>query len=197
MARPAHTDPVDWLRADRARALERRDPCAGLCVVASVDAAGNPDARTMVLRDVEGRFAVFANRTSPKWPQLSGAVPVAVVVWLPTLEVQYRLRCRADAVPDAVVHASWRLRPEIPKRLDWVYTAGLAQGSAVADRDALVAAIREAAVPDPLVAPRTAGGFFLEPFLIDRLDLAQPDGIHDRRRFERAHASWLESILVP
>jgi hypothetical protein len=85
----------------------------------------------------------------------------------------------------------------IPKRLDWYYTRHQAQGTAVADRASLVEGLHGVALPDPLVAPNTAGGLFVEPFTIDRLDLAQPDGIHDRRHFARRDAEWFESILVP
>jgi hypothetical protein len=32
---------------------------------------------------------------------------------------------------------------------------------------------------------------------VDRLDLAQPDGVHDRRHFERREGDWHERIRVP
>jgi pyridoxamine 5'-phosphate oxidase len=197
MERPAQTDPLDWLRADRDRAAEARDPCASLCTVASVDANGHPRARTLVLREIEGRFAVFTNRTSPKWSQLEQGISIAVVVWLPSLQLQYRLQCSTSAVPAALVHASWQLRPPAPKRLDWYYTQHRPQGAPVADRAALVDGLERTALPDPLVAPATAGGLFVEPFAVDRLDLAQPVGIHDRRHFERRDAGWFETVLVP
>lgn len=197
MERPASQDPLELLRADRARAAAAKDPCASLCTVASVDATGQPRARTLVLRDVDGRLAVFGNRTSPKWSQLERGASVAVVVWLPALNLQYRLQCSTRPVPTEVVHASWQLRPAVPKRLDWYYTEHQPQGTPVTDRAALVKGLANVALPDPLVAPGTAGGLFLEPFTIDRLDLAQPDGIHDRRHFEWRAGQWLETVLVP
>jgi pyridoxamine 5'-phosphate oxidase len=197
MQRPSTLDPVELLKSDRARAAAARDPCANLCTVASVDANGHPHARTLVLRDVEGSLAVFSNRTSPKWTQLQGSAPIAVVVWLPLLNLQYRLRCTTRPVPAALVHASWQLRPDIPKRLDWYYTRHRPQGSPIDDRATLVAGLANVTLPEPLVAPDTAAGMYLEPFVVDRLDLAQPDGIHDRRHFEREDARWFETVLVP
>jgi pyridoxamine 5'-phosphate oxidase len=197
MERPASQDPVALLRSDRARAAAAQDPCANLCTVASVDQHGHPHARTLVLRDVEGALAVFSNRTSPKWSQLDGPVPVAVVVWLPVLNLQYRLRCATRPVPAAIVHASWQLRPAIPKRLDWFYTHQRPQGAPVADRMQLLADLANVVLPEPLVAPHTAGGLYLEPFVVDRLDLAQPDGIHDRRHFEFRDDGWFETVRVP
>ena len=194
---PATPDPIVWLRADRARAQTARDPCATLCTVATVDAAGHPQARTLVLRDVDGRLAVFLNRTSPKWIELDKAPSVAVVIWLPVLNLQYRLGCRIEPVPDAIVAASWQLRPPAPKRLDWLYTATLPQGSMVRDRAHLLEALDSVTLPDPLVAPPTAAGLYLDAFSVDRLDLAQPDGVHDRRHFERREGEWHERIRVP
>ena len=197
MQRPAAADPIELLRADRARALGQRDPCANLCTLASIDASGQPQARTLVLRDLGGALAVFSNRTSPKWQQLELGGSVAVVVWLPSVNLQYRLQCTTRPVPDSTVHESWLLRPEVPKRLDWFYTHHLPQGSMILDRDTLVAGLSALDLPRPLVAPETAAGRFLEAFTIDRLDLAQSDGIHDRRHFERHDQGWLESLLVP
>lgn len=193
----ARTDPIDWLREDRARALTAQDPCAGLCTVATVDAAGHPQARTLVLRDMNGRFALFLNRTSPKWLELDCAPSVAVVVWLPVLNLQYRLACRLEPVPDTLVAASWQLRPPAPKRLDWLYTETLPQGSIVRDRAHLLEALDSVPLPDPLVAPPTAAGLYLDAFTVDRLDLAQPDGVHDRRHFERREGRWHERVRVP
>jgi len=197
MAHPAGIDPLVLLKGDRARAAAARDPCANLCTLASVDQHGHPHARTLVLREVDDGFAVFSNRTSPKWTQLEGSASVAVVVWLPLLNLQYRLQCTTRPVPAEIVHASWLLRPEIPRRLDWYYTNHQPQGSRLPHRNALVEGLAAVAMPQPMAAPHTAGGLFIEPFRIDRLDLAQPDGIHDRRHFERHPEGWVEAVLVP
>ncbi len=197
MERPATTDPMARLLEERAAARDHQDPCANLCTVASVDVDGMPDARTLVLRELDGELAVFSNRTSPKWGQITDRGVVAVVVWLPTQNLQYRLRCTTSPVPDEVVHASWQLRPLVPKQLDWFYTHEQPQSSPVSDRATLLSTLAALDLPEPLVAPETAGGLFLYPTIIDRLDLAQPDGVHDRRHFQRTDQGWLESVLVP
>ncbi len=197
MQRPASIDPVAQLRAERISARENEDPCASLCTVASVDRDGLPQARTLVLRDVEEQLAIFGNRTSPKWRQMHEGTVVAVVVWLPSLSLQYRLRCTTRPVADHVVHASWQLRPATPKKLDWLYTHHQPQSTPVTDRAALLSLLGSLDLPEPLIAPDTAAGLFLTPQVVDRLDLNQPDGVHDRRHFERTDRGWLESVLVP
>lgn len=189
------SDPLDRLAEDRRLAFTRQDPCAGLCTLASLDASGWPDARTVVLRDLADQLAVFVNATSPKFAHLDR---VSVVVWLPTLNVQYRLRCGTTPVPQALVAESWQLRPEPPKHMDWLYTLKQGQSTAIDSREALLEALAALELPDPLVAPETARGFYLNPERIDRLDLGMENGVHDRRRYRRGNpGGWHEEVLVP
>lgn len=191
------------LRADRAAARAQDDPHANLCVLASV-AGGEPQVRTLVLRDVDAppmaavpdsssRLGIFVNRHSPKHGEFAQSQGVAVLVYLPSLGVQYRLRCALKAIPQAIVHANWQLRPPTPKRLDWLY-AQHPQGSVVESRRKLEALLDS---PLPEAAPNSAVGYYLAPNTVDRLHLNQPNGLHDRRRYERRDGVWQEAVLVP
>ena len=81
--------------------------------------------------------------------------------------------------------------------MDWYYTIHQPQGSKVPDRETLLRQLRAVELPDPLVAPETASGLYLLPQGVDRLDLNQADGVHDRRHFELVAEEWVESVLVP
>jgi hypothetical protein len=82
--------------------------------------------------------------------------------------------------------------------MDWLYTLEQAQSSAVESREALLEILGGLDLPDPLIAPDTARGFFLEPELIERLDLGMDNGVHDRRRYLPGNpGGWLEQVLVP
>jgi pyridoxamine 5'-phosphate oxidase len=190
-------DPLAQLDRDRAEARRLEDPCANLCTVASVDAAGSPQARTLVLRDLNERLAIFANETSPKWQEISQNARISVVVWLPILNLQYRLRCGTERVPTHLVHDSWHQRPEPPKRLDWFYTNHLPQSSRLPDRETLLERLAQIDLPEPLAPPQTAAGLYLSPTMVERLDLNQSNGIHDRRHFELSDDGWVQSVLVP
>lgn len=192
----AAPDPIALLRHDRNRARELKDPCAGLCTLANVDEQGLPQARTLVLRDVEERLAVFVNTTSPKWAALKSG-PVSLVVWLPTVQLQYRLACETEIMPQQLVHESWHARPEPPKRMDWFYTRIQAQSTPIGDRALLLAALDALAAPEPLVPPETAHGLYLHPTTLERLHLGQDNGVHDRQRFSRHQTGWRVEILVP
>lgn len=192
----SNSDPLDRLRSERASARELNDPCANLCTLASIDPEGFPQARTLVLRDLSNLLAVFINRTSPKWPQLINA-PVSLVVWLPTLQVQYRLSCRTEEIPQSLVHESWHLRPDAPKRMDWFYTLVAPQSSALGSRGELLDALADLDLTEPLTPPATAHGLYLHPEQVERLHLGQADGIHDRQQYRLQDGVWSVVTLVP
>ena len=189
-------DPIALLARDRGKARELGDPWANLCAVATVTAAGEPAVRVLVLRDVAGRLGVFVNATSPKVAEFANTPKVAVLVHLPALGLQYRLRCGLEPMPPEVVRDAWRQRPAMPKRLDWFYERH-PQSSAFKGRAALLRAVAELALPEPLAAPPAATGFLFQPVEVDRLDLVEDGGLHDRRRYARQGAQWRESALVP
>ena len=189
-------DPLAWFAEDRARARERDDAWANLCAVATVTGTGEPAVRVLVLREVDDRLGVFVNDTSPKAGEFAQSGTVAVLTYLPSLTVQYRLQCALERMPPETVHAAWQMRPAVPKRMDWLY-AVRPQSSPVTDRAALLDALEAAPLPEPLVAPETAAGYFLEPVTVERLDLAGDGGVHDRRQYRREPPGWVETTLVP
>lgn len=185
-------DPVRLLKADRARARANEDPMANLCVLATVG-DGVPEARTLVLRDVDERLGLFFNGHSPKAREVGRSDAVAVLVYLPSLSRQYRLRTTLTAIPADIVHANWQYRPDVPKQMDWLYERR-PQSSPITSRRML---IEELPTAVPEVAPASAIGYYLAPLAIERLDLGQADGVHDRRRYTLHDEGWLEQILVP
>jgi len=162
-----------------------------------VDAGGAPQLRTLVLRQLGERLALFVNATSAKWQELDTTPTLAVVLWLHALQRQWRLQAHTEPVPRDLVASSWQQRPHRPKQLDWYYNRRQAQGSPVNDRPALLGALDALELPEPLAAPPEARGLYLLPWSMERLDLDTPEGVHDRRRFDRIEDGWRETVLVP
>jgi len=188
------------LAEDRARARAAGDPMAALCVLATVDANGWPQARTLVLRDLGLRLALFMSATSPKFSELSSGSALhraSICLYLPSIQVQYRAHVDLEPVEASLIAESWQLRPRMPKVLDWFYTQRQRQSSEVSSRANLLQALQSLPLPEPLVAPETARGFYLELHDLERLDLAQPDGLHDRVRWARSAGGWKLSTLLP
>lgn len=200
------SDPIALLRVHRAEARAQGDANAELCVLATVE-QGEPRARTVVLREIEApasqppepsgtaetRLGFFLNRTSAKHAQFAESATVAVLVYLPSVNAQYRITCHLEPVPAPIVHDRWALRPTVAKRLDWLYDRH-PQGTAMPSRAALAELLQ---APCPDAAPASAIGYYIAPLEVERLLLAAPDAIHDRRRYRRVEAGWEEDALVP
>ncbi|MEM9620421.1 MAG: pyridoxamine 5'-phosphate oxidase family protein [Pseudomonadota bacterium] len=187
--------PLDLFADDRARARAAEDPMAHLCTVANTDAEGQPQLRTLVLRDVDDRLALFINATSPKWPSLQAGF--AVMTYWPSVQIQYRLQVTAEPLAAETVHASWLQRPPAPQRMDWFYQQVQPQSSVINSREALLANLLKVEVPAPLKAPNNARGVLLNIAELERLDLNQPDGVHLRERFIWNDDQWQQTVLVP
>lgn len=191
-------DPLARFRADRQAAWDAKDPMAAVCVLATVDAEGQPQARTLVLRDIaDGQFqglAIYINASSPKWRQSQGRV--GIQTWWPATQVQYRMQASCQALPATHIGESWQLRPDTPKHMDWLYQQH-PQSSEVADRQALLDLLAATPLPEPVVAPEGARGLLLKPDVVERLDLTQSNGVHDRVRYRLQGDSWEQQTLVP
>ena len=202
-------NPLRRLDEDRRQARRQRDPWAELCIVSTVAAGGEPSARVLVVRELDRGtkrtaskpenpvLGIFVNASSPKVDEFSNSSTVAVLIYLPSVMVQYRLRCTLHPIKPAVVREAWQMRPEIPKRMDWVYETH-PQSSEIASRDALIDAVASQSLEEPLLAPESAVGYVFQPVEVERLDLnAGGDAPHDRRRYTARKSDWVEAVLVP
>ena len=98
--------PIEKFQADRARARDAGDPMAAVCVLATVDEDGRPEARTLVLRQVEDDLALFMHTSSPKWQQLQHGG--SINTYWPSVEIQYRMHFTTLPIDHAVVAARWQ-----------------------------------------------------------------------------------------
>lgn len=185
-------DPLQQLLAERRAAIAANDPVAGLCWAASIE-DGAAQVRTLVLRELDGQLALFINASSGKW-QAWQQQPVAIAIYLPTQNLQYRLRCETSEIDPDAVHRSWLQRPAVPKQLDWLYERR-PQSSPIESRQTLIEEL--AAIGAPQQAPQSARGIALRPSEIERLDLGTDSGVHDRRRYTRSGEGWEMTVLVP
>ena len=199
-AQPPHAiDPLQLLADDRAKARAQRDAMANLACLATAS-DGMAAARMLVLRDLDDGLALFWSDTSPKAAQLAAGTQPEVLVFLPSLNVQYRLGATLRALPDELLAMHWRRRPEAAKRIDWFYNTVATQGTPVESRDALKAAVAQATQHPAFSlerAPPAARGYYLDISRVDRMHIRDDDPPHDRRRFIRTASGWHAQVLVP
>lgn len=187
-------DPLEQLAADRASARAKKDGLANVGFLATTEGE-RPHVRILNLRDLPSGLAVFFNSTSPKAAQLQLQPLAELLIYLPTLQLQYRLVAETQPIPNATIAQFWPLRPEGAKRIDAVYESGMAQSTAVTDRAALLTRFHSVAVP--VSTPPSASGALLAVIEVDRLQLNDADPPHARQRFRRGTSGWSVEELVP
>jgi pyridoxamine 5'-phosphate oxidase len=183
---------VDWL-AD-ARAHEVNDPNA--MTLSTVDADGWPEARLVLLKDVDARgFTFYSNRESAKGLELAANPVAALTFHWKSLRRQVRVRGRVEPVTPQEADAYFASRARESRIGAWASD----QSRPLDDRATLEAAVvRETArfegqdVPRPerwtgwRVVPRSV------EFWRDR-----PFRLHDRLRFDREGDGWAKTRLWP
>lgn len=183
---------VDWL-AD-ARAHEVNDPNA--MTLSTVDADGWPDARLVLLKDVDARgFTFYSNRESAKGLELDARPAAALTFHWKSLRRQVRVRGAVEPVTPDEADAYFASRARESRIGAWASD----QSRPLDARETLEAAVmRETARFEGQDVPRPERwtGWRVTPrsveFWRDR-----PFRLHDRMHFEREEQGWRKTRLWP
>lgn len=197
-----------WVEAAVQRQADHGDvPEPTAMSVATVDADGVPDVRTVLMRGLDDRGpAFFTSTRSTKGRQLAANPGVAASLTWPAMFRAVRFRGYAELLPAEEVETYFRSRP-------WGARIGAhasAQSRPVPDRAALEAAYTEAAQrfpdtgsPDDVPVPDGWGGYRV---VADRVELwaGRRSRLHDRLVWERVGpgglgdpAAWRRVRLAP
>jgi pyridoxamine 5'-phosphate oxidase len=183
-----------WL--GEARASEPNDPDA--MALATVDAAGLPNVRMVLLKGADpSGFVFYTNTESRKGSELIAASKAAGVLHWKSLRRQVRFRGAAERVSDAEADAYFASRPRLSQIGAWAS----AQSRPLQSRCELEAAVARTtarfaigAVPRP---PHWTG-FRIVPSEIE-FWRDRPFRLHDRLVFSRPapDAPWTTARLYP
>ncbi|MDO9456297.1 pyridoxamine 5'-phosphate oxidase [Nocardioides sp.] len=189
---------------DDARAAGLHEPNA--MVVATVDAAGQPAARTVLLKGVgPDGFRFFTNQASRKGVELATQPRCALLFpWHP-LERQVRVDGVAEPLPRADVEAYFAQRPRGSRLGAWASH----QSREVAGREALAASYDEVVArfggpegtdtSDPVPPPDEWGGYLVRPEVVEFWQ-GRPSRMHDRLVYRRTAGTgdgWDTVRLAP
>lgn len=167
-------------------------------VVASIDAAGRPSTRVMVLRHADRAAATLRFHTdarSPKVAELHDR-PVSVLAYHPGQAVQLRLAGSARVLSDdALTDAAWAASSDFARRC---YLATAAPGTVVTEPTSGLPEAVEGRRPDPAELVPARPNFavvVIAVTAIDWLHLAQSG--HRRAALHRAGNGWHGDWLIP
>ncbi len=179
-----------------ARQNEVNDPTA--MALSTVDAAGLPDVRMVLLKGMDRRgFVFYTNFESAKGREILGSMKAAALFHWKSLRRQIRVRGPVEVVSDAEADAYYASRPRTSRLGAWASP----QSRPLASRAELEAAVaaRDAEFPgEEIPRPPHWSGFRIKPLAIEFWS----DGafrLHDRIVFSRAGLTetWSKARLAP
>ncbi len=165
-------------------------------IVATTDAAGHPNARTVLLKAIDARgFVFFTNYESVKGQEIS-VNPYASLVF-PWHQVgrQVRVSGSVTRVDRAETEAYFATRPRDSQLGAWASP----QSRVVPSRADLDAAYDRAAARfggGPVGAPPSWGGLRVAPDAVEFWQ-GRTGRLHDRLRYRRDDESWTVERLAP
>jgi pyridoxamine 5'-phosphate oxidase len=177
-----------------AKTREPNDPNA--MALATVDTAGMPDVRMVLLKDFDARgFVFYTNLDSAKGVELMAQPKAALLFHWKSLRRQVRIRGSVERVTDAEADAYFATRARSSQIGAWAS----AQSRPMPEPHALEKAAAKLALKFGVSAPPRPpfwSGFRLVPghfeFWRDR-----PFRLHERLVFERAGEEWTTERLYP
>ena len=164
--------------------------------VATVDGAGRPAVRTVLLKGFDERgVTFFTNYESAKGRELAARpYAAAVLAWVPQ-ERQVRFSGPVEQVERAETEAYFATRPRGSQLGAWASPQSAVVASrAELDRAMLEAERRFGGADVP--APPNWGGYRLSPEEVEFWQ-GRPDRMHDRLRYAREAAGWRIDRLAP
>jgi pyridoxamine 5'-phosphate oxidase len=190
-------DPIQWLKEWLAEAEHIDLPNPAAMTLCTVDPDGRPSARTVLLKGLDERGAVFhTNRRSRKGRALEANPRAALVFHWDLLLRQVTIEGRVEPVSEAESDAYFATRPRSSRLSAWASR----QSEPVESRAALDAAAQEVEARfegQDVPRPPYWGGYRVS---LDRLEFwaGRPFRLHDRIEFiADGQGGWRRRRLFP
>ena len=183
---------ADWVQ--EAKKGDVTEPNA-MCL-ATVDDAGNPHNRMVLLKYLEGEdIGFFTNLESDKSLEIKVCQSVAATLWWPEMERQVRIEGNASPMDRSLVEGYYSSRPRKSRIAAWASD----QSRPLESREQLLQKYEEHEAKYPgeeIPLPPFWGGYTIRA---DRVEYwaGRPSRLHDRVVLSRKYASWTQQKLCP
>jgi len=182
---------------DRAMQLPREQlPEPTAFALGTVDAAGQPSVRIVLLKDVDARgFVFYTNFESRKGREIMVTRRAAMCFHWQLLEEQVRVEGRVEPVSDAEADAYFASRARGSQIGAWASIQSRPMQSA-SDLDTRVAEMEQKFAGGPVPRPPNWSGFRVAP---ERIEFWKnmPSRLHVRHLYRRAETGWRVERLYP
>lgn len=178
------------------QAVEIETTEANAMMLATVDDAGQPHLRTLLLKGVDAHgFVFFSNYQSAKGEQLRTHPQAAMTFWWHDLERQVRIEGAVERVSDEESDAYYQSRPLGSRLGAWVSP----QSQVIEGREVLarkLAELEEQYADQSPPRPPHWGGYRLQPHLVEFWQ-GRPSRLHDRLCYRLENGVWRRERLAP
>ncbi len=188
--------PIAQFEAWFADAQASGDPEPYAMVVSTVDTAGQPRGRTVLLRGVDDRgFVFYTNYTSAKARALDSAGRAGITFHWHGLHRQVHVEGLVERVSSDESDAYFAKRPRESQLGAWASD----QSSPISARRVLLDQLdkaRETFEGKDVERPPHWGGYRVSPERVEFWQ-GQPSRLHDRLEYRRNDDGWEQTILSP
>jgi pyridoxamine 5'-phosphate oxidase len=177
------------------QAVKAQCPEPNSMTLATADAAGNPSARIVLLKGVDGAgFTFFTNYESQKGKELAARPHAALLFHWHELERQVRIKGVVERVSPAESDEYFHSRPAASRIGAWASP----QSAEIPNREFLEEAEKRFATDfgDKPPRPEHWGGYRLHPTEIEFWQ-GRPSRLHDRIHYQLDGAQWRIARLAP
>lgn len=181
-----------WM--NQAISLQLLEPNA--MTLATADAAGRPNARTVLLKAFDpAGFVFYTSYESRKAREIADNPKVSLLFYWGPLERQVRITGTVSRVPVSESDEYFNARPIGHQLGAWASE----QSSVIANRqviDERLASVAKQFEPGPVPRPPNWGGFRVRPSAIEFWQ-GRANRLHDRLEYVRQHDGWSMRRLSP
>jgi pyridoxamine 5'-phosphate oxidase len=190
-------DPNTQFDAWMADVIDAGLPEPTAMILATVSAAGQPRARTVLLKGHdESGFTFFTNRTSRKGTDLAEVPRACLLFGWHAIHRQVIVEGPVSLLGDEASEAYFRSRPRASQLAAWASR----QSSVISSRAELDQRYDELAArwPEGTEVPRPGfwGGYLVRPQTFEFWH-GRANRMHDRLRYSRSGADWVIERLAP